>query len=156
MGKLSATAVRNATKPNRLGDGDGLLPGGSKNWVCRVQKHSNSPDFGIESAAKVSLARTHDRARGICSWVKLGLNPVFERRKAEGFSTFKEATANVLAAQRKTWRNENTRANGCARSNTCVSEAVQRQVSELTGPTMKTMAVVRAVIEAHGPHVDFA
>ncbi|WP_329603503.1 Arm DNA-binding domain-containing protein [Sphingobium sp. CAP-1] len=45
MGKLSATAVKAATRPGRLGDGDGLFlviqPGGGKSWMCRVQKNGN-------------------------------------------------------------------------------------------------------------------
>ncbi len=35
-----------------------------------------------------------------------GLDPVFEKRKARGIPTFKEAAAKVFAANRKTWRNE--------------------------------------------------
>lgn len=79
MGKLSATAVRNATKPGRMGDGDGLFliiqPSGTKSWMCRVQKAGSRRDFGIGSAAKVSLAQARERAREIRSWVELGLDP---------------------------------------------------------------------------------
>ncbi|MBT0671377.1 DUF4102 domain-containing protein, partial [Novosphingobium profundi] len=65
MGKLSATAVKAARRPGRLGDGDGLYlvvqPTGSKSWVCRVQKHGMRRDFGLGSAAKVSLADARER-----------------------------------------------------------------------------------------------
>jgi len=40
------------------------------------------------------------------TWVELGLDPVFETRKAGGIPTFREATAKVYAVNRKTWRNE--------------------------------------------------
>jgi len=40
------------------------------------------------------------------TWVELGLDPLFERRKAQGIPTFREATAKVLAQHRSTWRNE--------------------------------------------------
>jgi hypothetical protein len=38
--------------------------------------------------------------------VELGLNPLFERRKAHGVPKFREATAKVLSQHRKTCRNE--------------------------------------------------
>lgn len=110
MGKLSATAVKAATRPGRLGDGDGLFlvvkPSGSKSWMVRVQKHGTRRDFGLGSASKVSLKIARERAREIRTWVELGLDPLFERRKAQGIPTFREAAAKVLAQHRKTWRNE--------------------------------------------------
>jgi integrase len=110
MGKLSATAVKAASRPGRIGDGDGLYLvvklSGSKSWVVRVQKNGNRRDFGLGSAAKVSLAVARERAREVRTWVELGLDPLFERRKAQGIPTFREATAKVLAQHRKTWRNE--------------------------------------------------
>jgi len=110
MGKLSATAVKAATRPGRIGDGDGLYllvkPSGSKSWMVRVQKHGNRRDFGVGSAKKVPLAVARERAREIRTWVEIGLDPLFERRKAQGIPTFREATAKVLAQHRKTWRNE--------------------------------------------------
>jgi integrase len=110
MGKLSATAVKAASRPGRLGDGDGLFlivqASGTKSWMCRVQKNGARRDFGLGSASKVSLAHARERAREIRSWMEMGLDPCFERRKAQGIPTFREATAKVLAAHRKTWRNE--------------------------------------------------
>jgi hypothetical protein len=38
--------------------------------------------------------------------MEMGLDPLFERRKAQGIPAFREAAAKVLAAHRKTWRNE--------------------------------------------------
>lgn len=110
MGKLSATGVKAASRPGRIGDGDGLFlivqPSGTKSWVCRVQKNGNRRDFGLGSASKVTLAQARERAREIRAWMELGLDPLFERKKAAGIPTFKEAAAKVLAAHRKTWRNE--------------------------------------------------
>ena len=101
MGRLSATAVKAATRPGRLSDGDGLYliikPGGAKSWVCRVQRHGNRRDFGLGSAKKVSLAVARERAREVRAWIELGLDPVFP--------TFREAAAKVLAASKKSWRN---------------------------------------------------
>ena len=102
MRRLSASAVKAATRPGRLSDGDGLYliikPGGAKSWVCRVQRHGNRRDFGLGSAKKVSLAVARERAREVRAWIELGLDPVFERRKVLGFPTFREAAAKVLAA----------------------------------------------------------
>ena len=106
MGKLSATAVKAASRPGRLGDGDGLYlvvkPSGSKSWMVRVQKHGNRRDFGLGSASKVSLAVARDRAREVRTWVELGLDPLFKRRKSQGIPTFREATTKMLAQHRKT------------------------------------------------------
>lgn len=110
MGRLSASAVKAADKPGRIGDGDGLFlivkGGGTKSWVCRVQKAGRRRDFGLGSASKVSLASARERAREVRSWMELGLDPVFERKKALGIPTFREAAAKVLAAQRKSWKNK--------------------------------------------------
>ncbi|WP_323800565.1 Arm DNA-binding domain-containing protein [Parasphingorhabdus sp.] len=109
MGRLSASAVKAATRPGRLSDGDGLYVviklGGAKSWVCRVQRHGDRRDFGLGGAKKVSLAVARERAREVRAWIELGLNPVFERRKVLGFPTFREAAAKVLAASKKSRRN---------------------------------------------------
>src|SRR3546814_11497413 len=112
MGKLSATAVKAATRVGRLGDGDGLFlviqPGGSKSWVCRVQKNGNRRDLGLGSASKVSLATARDRTRQIRTWLELELYPIFERRKAQVIPTFWQAATTVLAAHSHTWRHDKT------------------------------------------------
>ena len=109
MKRLSVSAVKSATRPGRFSDGDGLYlvvqPGGSKSWVCRVQKSGNRRDFGLGSVTKVSLADARGRAREVRIQVEMGLDPLFERRKAKGIPTFREAAAKVLAANRKTWKN---------------------------------------------------
>lgn len=110
MKRLSASAVQSATRPGRFSDGDGLYlvvqPTGTKSWVCRVQKAGNRRDIGLGSASKVSLRLARERAREVRSQVEMGLDPLFERRKANGIPTFREAAAKVLAANRKTWKNE--------------------------------------------------
>src|SRR3546814_19441320 len=97
MKRLSVSAVKSATRPGRFSDGDGLYlvvqPGGSKSWVCRVQKAGNRRDFGLGSASKVSLADARERAREIRSQVEIGLDQLFERRKAQGIQTFRQAPA---------------------------------------------------------------
>ena len=144
LGKLSATAVKAATRPGRIGDGDGLFlivqPGGSKSWMVRVQKNGKRCDFGLLSASKVLLAKARERGREVRTWVKLGLDPTFERRKAAGIATFKETAAKVLAQHRKTWRNEKHEAQWM-----CTLEAYvfphlgNVAVSQITGPMIRNV-----------------
>lgn len=144
MKRLSVSAVKSATRPGQISDGDGLYlvvqPSGSKSWVCRVQKSGNRRDFELGSAAKVSLADARERTRVIRSQVEMGLDPIFERRKEKGIPTFREAAAKVLAANRKTWKNE--------RSETQWQQSLEDyafphigkvKVNEITGPMIRNL-----------------
>lgn len=108
MGKLTATAMKVSRKPGRYGDGDGLFlvvsKSGSASWVVRAQKAGRRRDIGIGSAKKVSLATAREKASVVRAQMEAGLDPVAERRKAEGIPTFREAAATVFAASQKTWR----------------------------------------------------
>ncbi|UZW54938.1 Arm DNA-binding domain-containing protein [Sphingobium sp. JS3065] len=144
MGKLSATAVKAATRLGRLGDGDGLLlmiqPGGGKSWVCRVQKNGNRRDFGLGSVSKVSLATARERAREIRTWVELGLDPIFERRKVRGIPTFRQASARVIAAHSKTWRNEKHEKQWLQTLEAYAFPQIgDLQVHEITGPMIRNL-----------------
>lgn len=146
MGRLSASAVKAANKPGRMSDGDGLFlvvkAGGAKSWVCRVQKTGKRRDFGLGSAAKVSLAVARERAREIRSQMELGLDPLFERRKAEGIPTFREAAAKVLAAQKKSWRNAKHEGQWSATMETYAFPQIgDRRVHEITGPMIRDLLV---------------
>ncbi|MGD9664467.1 MAG: tyrosine-type recombinase/integrase [Novosphingobium sp.] len=114
MGRLSATAVKAARTPGRYGDGDGLYllvgPTGSRSWVCRVQKDGRRRDIGLGSAKKVTLAIARERAAQVRTQIEVGLDPIAERRKAEGIPTFREAAAIVFAENKAAWRNAKHRA----------------------------------------------
>lgn len=144
MGKLSVTGVKAAKRPGRFGDGDGLFlvvgATGSKSWVCRVQKHGRRRDIGLGSAAKVTLSVARDRAREVRTWVELGLDPVFEKRKARGIPTLREATAKVYAANRKTWRNEKHEGQWLRTLEACAFPIIgDIRVSEITGPMIRNV-----------------
>jgi integrase len=144
MGKLSVTGVKAAKRPGRFGDGDGLFlvvgTTGSKSWVCRVQKHGRRRDIGLGSASKVPLSVARDRAREVRTWVELGLDPIFEKRKAGGIPTFREATAKVYAANRKTWRNEKHEGQWLRTLEACAFPIIgDIRVSEITGPMIRNM-----------------
>lgn len=109
MGKLSATGIKAAKEPGRYGDGDGLFlvvrASGSASWIVRAQKDGARRDIGLGSLSKVSLAKARERAALVRTQIEAGLDPVAERRKAEGVPTFAQAAATVFAANRKSWSN---------------------------------------------------
>jgi len=110
MGRLSATFVKADKAPGRYADGDGLYlvvaPGGSKSWVCRVQKEGKRRDIGLGSVKKVSLAQARDRSGKVRTQVEAGLDPILERKKEAGIPTFREAAALVFAENRAAWKNK--------------------------------------------------
>lgn len=144
MGKLSATGVRAATRAGLLGDGDGLFlvvgKSGSKSWIVRVQKHGRRRDIGIGSASKVPLSKARERARQVREWMEDGLDPVFEKRKAGGIPTFKEASKKVVDLHRKTWRNEKHEAQWLRTLEMFAWPTLgDIRVSEITGPMVRNV-----------------
>jgi len=109
MGKLTATGVKALKTAGRYGDGDGLFlivgVTGSASWMVRAQKNGKRRDIGLGSAKKVTLAIARDRAAAARSLIEAGLDPVAERKKAEGIPTFRQAAALVHAEHKKGWRN---------------------------------------------------
>lgn len=119
---LTAVAVRNA-KPGRHADGGGLQllvkQSGSKSWVFRYMLNGNSHDIGLGAAdpGGISLAEARDLATALRLKVKLGTDPLEERRRAEAKVKANEQAAKVagvtfkamaeihIAANRDSWRN---------------------------------------------------
>jgi len=110
MGRLSATFVKADRAPGRYTDGDGLYlvvaPGGSKSWVCRVQKSGKRRDIGLGSAKKVSLAQARTQAAKVRSQIEAGIDPIRERTKEAGIPTFRKAAAIVYDEHHATWKNK--------------------------------------------------
>lgn len=110
MGQLSATFVKADRAPGRYADGDGLYlvvaPGGSKSWVCRVQKRGKRRDIGLGSVKKVSLAQARSLATKVRCQIEAGLDPVRERTKEAGIPTFREAAAIVYREHHSSWKNK--------------------------------------------------
>ncbi|WP_245978637.1 phage integrase central domain-containing protein [Aurantiacibacter xanthus] len=70
----------------------------------------------------------------------MGLDPVFERRKAAGIPTFREAAAKVLAQHRKTWRNAKHEHQWLRTLETYVFPHIgNQQVNDITGPMMRNV-----------------
>lgn len=108
MNRLNALVVRNANKPGRLADGDGLYlvvgKTGSKSWVVRVQKDGRRRDIGLGSAKKVPLKLARERAATVRQQVEIGIDPVAERRKRVPVPTFEEAAVLVHSEHQKGWK----------------------------------------------------
>lgn len=113
MGNLTANMLRGSLEPGRHHDGDGLFlnvtPTGARSWICRVQKNGRRRDIGLGSAKKVSLAQARQRSAEVRSQVEAGIDPVLQRKKAEGIPTFREAAAAVYAENKKSWKNKKHR-----------------------------------------------
>ena len=107
---LTAIEVKNA-KPGRHADGGGLYlmvrPSGSRSWVVRAQKDGKRQDFGIGSAASVSLAQ----ARAIAAELRGRLKSGREVRLSSpcpkpAVPTFVEAARKCHKAIKGGWRNQ--------------------------------------------------
>ena len=105
---LSAISIPKLRKvPGRHADGGGLYlevgATGSASWVVRMQKAGQRRDFGLGSVDKVSLSKAREARDVVRGQFEAGLDPVAERRKAEGVPTFRVAAATVHKAQKKAW-----------------------------------------------------
>jgi TPR repeat protein len=87
MGKLTASQVRTIKQPGRYGDGDGLLlnvkPSGTKSWLLRLQANGRRRDYGLGSAATVSLGEARKRAGEYRKLIAAGIDPLTERGREQ-------------------------------------------------------------------------
>jgi integrase len=113
MGKLTVLSVKAATKPGRYQDGEGLIllvkPTGARSWLLRVQVDGKRRDFGLGSAADVSLAKARTDADTLRALAKSGVDPV-AAKKAEkaaklGIPTFRVAANTVHGEHKAGWKN---------------------------------------------------
>jgi integrase len=107
---LSASMVRNATKPGRFADGNGLYlivdPTGAKRWVLRTVVQGRRRDIGLGGFKVVSLADARELAAGFRRIARDGGDPLAQRRQAQAVKpTFEEAATTVHSEQEAGWRN---------------------------------------------------
>ncbi|SES13428.1 tyrosine-type recombinase/integrase [Sphingobium sp. YR768] len=107
---LTALKVKNA-KPGRHVDGRGLClvvkPSGAKSWVLRMQKDGKRRDYGLGSIFDVSLAEARDAAMALRRQVRLGLDPVAEKRKSRKVvPSFETAARDCYEAMKEGWKNQ--------------------------------------------------
>ena len=111
MGKLTATAVRTASRPGLHGDGATLYlavaPGGSKSWIQRVTVDGRRRDIGLGGYPAVSLAKARQRAMVNRVAIADGIDPLAEKRRANT-PTFRAAAVATWEANRPRWRSAKT------------------------------------------------
>jgi integrase len=142
MSRLTAIAVKAATKPGRYGDGDGLFlvvgRTGGKSWMVRVQKDGRRRDIGLGSAAKVPLKLARERAALVRSQMEVGIDPVAQRRKAAGIPSFRAAAAQVHAEHKRGWSNGKHQAQWLSTLETYVFPSIgDLPVSEVDAPAAR-------------------
>ncbi|WP_448206467.1 tyrosine-type recombinase/integrase [Azospirillum sp. sgz302134] len=144
--RLTAVQVRNLKEPGRYGDGDGLAlviaADGSRKWVLRLQHEGKRRDFGLGSAADVSLADARDAAEQMRRQVRKGVDPVAEKRKEREAPpktpTFKEAAREVHKEHLPTWKNAKHGAQWLATMERHVFPQLGAiAVDEITGPMVR-------------------
>ncbi|WP_454890340.1 tyrosine-type recombinase/integrase [Sphingopyxis chilensis] len=146
MHRLSENVVESAFRPGRYCDGGGLYlvvqPGGSKSWICRVQRDGTRRDIGLGSAAVVTLADAREKARDTRDQIDMGLDPVAERPRREVIPTFRQAAARVLEEVRGTWRNKKHAAQWQSSLEAYAFPHIGNvKVNRITGPMIRNMLV---------------
>lgn len=118
MGKLTAMAVKAATKPGRYQDGDGLhlfvKGSGAQFWVLRIQVEGKRRDIGLGPASNVSLKDARNKAQDMRRSFRDGIDPVALRRAAKHQAattpTFRKAAEMAHHELKDGWRNVKHRA----------------------------------------------
>lgn len=143
MAKLTALQVTNLKAPGRYTDENGLAlviaPDGSRKWVLRIQADGKRRNFGLGSAATVSLANARKAADVIREQVRAGIDPIEAREAAkaerEAIPTFAAAAKLVHEANKPTWKNAKHGAQWLASLETHAFPALgDKLVSDITGP----------------------
>ncbi|MCL4671368.1 MAG: integrase arm-type DNA-binding domain-containing protein [Sphingomonadaceae bacterium] len=106
---LTALKVKNA-KPGRHVDGRGLClyvkESGARTWVLRMQHNGRRRDYGLGSALDVSLTEAREAATALRRQVRLGVDPVAERRKSRMVvPSFERAARECYDALKEGWKN---------------------------------------------------
>ena len=106
---LTALKVKNA-KAGRHVDGRGLCllvkDTGARTWVLRMQKDGRRRDYGLGAAADMSLADARDAAAALRRQVRMGADPVAERRMARKvIPSFETAARQCYEALKEGWKN---------------------------------------------------
>ena len=117
-GKLTAVAVRNATKPGLYGDGLGLYlqvsAFGTGSWIFRFMLDGRARKMGLGAVHTVSLAEAREDAIAARSKVRKGIDPIeaqkeeraHKKLEAAKAMTFWQCADAYIAAHRQSWKNE--------------------------------------------------
>ena len=89
---MTVTEVKKLVKsPGRHAVGKGLYlevtDSGAASWVFRKQRAGRRREIGLGSYPDISLSTARDDAAKASAMMAAGVDPVAERKKAEGFPT---------------------------------------------------------------------
>ena len=105
---LSDRAVKAATAPGRMFDGQGLFllvtPGGAKIWKQRITVNGRRQELGLGPYPVVSLREAREAALANRRMVRAGMNPKVERCRARGIPTFAELARADFEHRKGGWR----------------------------------------------------
>lgn len=148
MGKLTALAVKAATKPGRYQDGDGLMllvkPSGARSWLLRIQVDGKRRDFGLGSASDVSLAEAREKAMATRKLYKSGVDPVAAKRASRlanaTIPTFTEAAKALHGEHKGGWRNAKHQAQWLSTLKTYAYPSIGSvRVDQVDGPMIRDL-----------------
>ena len=74
-------------------------------WTVRMQVAGKRRDFGLGSLDKVPLATAREKRDAIREQFAAGLDPVAERKRADGVPTFQKAAEQLHKERVKGWSN---------------------------------------------------
>ena len=111
---LTHLKIKTLTKVGLHCDGFGLYlriaPGGSKQWIQRVQYGGKRRDLGLGGWPVVSLAKAREKAFSHRVAISDGRDPLADKRKASA-PTFRDAAAKTYDANKGRWRSAKTAKN---------------------------------------------
>lgn len=107
--KLNVTAVKNAKKAGRYGDGGGLYLHvgkiGNQSWVFVWTRNNVKREMGLGSALDISLKQAREKAAQCRQDLEDDKDPIAERDKSSE-PTFLECALQYIADHEKQWKNE--------------------------------------------------
>jgi integrase len=108
--KLTALAVKKATKPGTYEDGGGLRliisKAGNKRWIIRIAIRGKRRDIGLGGYPAVALEEARERAGEMRKAVRAGLDPLHERRLERSKEvTFQRAFESFFDVKQKSLSN---------------------------------------------------
>ncbi|MBX9459497.1 MAG: integrase arm-type DNA-binding domain-containing protein [Rhizobium sp.] len=107
---LTPLGIKNATKPGKYPDGNGLYlvvdVSGAKRWLLRIMVQHKRRDIGLGGLSLVTLAEAREKALEYRKLARAGGDPLAAKRAAKRVTpTFKVAAASVHAEREGTWKN---------------------------------------------------
>ncbi|MCV9997666.1 tyrosine-type recombinase/integrase [Pararhizobium sp. YC-54] len=153
--KLTATQIKAATKPGRLGDGDGLYlvirKDGRKSWSFLYIRNGVRREMGLgafgSGTGQVSLADARVKAEEIRTILGRSGDPFAEteeRKAKKQAHTFQQAVTAFLKSLEGKWKNEKHR----AQWEMTLGEAYSKRLLKMNVAAITTDDVV-AVLEPH-------